>query len=85
MTRGGQARIDRARVKAAERRDGKFVVRSNDDTLTAEDMALGYKQLCRVEHSFRQLKSELRLCPVYHRVALRIRAHIALNVVKGTQ
>ena len=81
LTRGGQARIDRAGVKAAERRDGKFVVRSNDDTLTAEDLALGYKQLYRVEHSFRQLKSELRLRPVYHRVARRIRAHIALSVI----
>lgn len=29
--------------------DGKFVVHSNDDTLTAADLALGYKQLQRVE------------------------------------
>lgn len=31
-------------VTELERFDGKFVVHSNDDTLTAEDMALGYKQ-----------------------------------------
>ena len=47
-----------------EQTDGKFVVHSNDDTLTAEDLALGYKQLYRVEQSWRQLKSELRLRPV---------------------
>ena len=81
LTRGGRARIDRARVKAAERFDGKFVVHSNDDTLSAEDLALGYKQLYRVEQSWRQLKSELRLRPVYHRVARRIHAHIALSVI----
>ena len=81
LTRGGQPRIDRARVKAAERRDGKFVVHSNDDTLTAEDLALGYNQLYRVEQSWRQLKSELRLRPVYHRVACRLHAHIALAVI----
>ncbi len=44
-------------------------------------MALGYKQLCRVEQSWRQLKSELRLRPVFHRVGCRIRAHIALSVI----
>ena len=32
LTRGGHPRIDRAKVKAAERRDGKFVVHGNDDT-----------------------------------------------------
>ena len=32
-----------AKVKAAEKFDGKFVVISNDDTLSAEDIALGYK------------------------------------------
>ena len=35
----GRARIDRATVRAAERFDGRFVVHSNDDTLSAEDLA----------------------------------------------
>ena len=48
------------------RLDGKFVVHSNDDTLSAEDMALGYKQLQRVEEAWRTLKSGLKLRPVYH-------------------
>ena len=48
LTRTGKPAIDRARVKALARLDGKFVVHSNDDTLSAEDMALGYKQLQRV-------------------------------------
>ncbi len=81
LTRGGQPRIDRAQVKAAGRLDGKFVVHSNDDTLSGEDLALGYKQLYRVEHAWRQLKSQLRLRPVHHRVARRIHAHIALSVM----
>ena len=46
--RGG-LRIDRAAVRAEASYDGKWVVTSNDDTLTAEDLALGYKQLLRVE------------------------------------
>ena len=36
--------IHRAKVKAGERLDGKFVVHDNDDTLSAEDMALGRSQ-----------------------------------------
>ena len=81
LTKTGKPLIDMARVKAAERLDGKFVVHSNDDTLNAEDMALGYKQLQRVEESWRQLKSGLRLRPVYHWAPHRIHAHIALTVI----
>ena len=39
----GRPRLDAAKVKAAEKFDGKFVVITNDDTLSAEDVALGYK------------------------------------------
>ena len=81
VTCAGRLAIDRAKVKAAERLDGKFVVHSNDDTLSAEDLALGYKQLQRVEQAWRQLKSALRLRPVHHRAPHRIHAHIALTVI----
>ncbi|MEE8301011.1 MAG: transposase [Candidatus Tectomicrobia bacterium] len=73
--------MDRARVKALARLDGKFVVHSNDDTLNAEDMALGYKQLQRVEEAWRTLKSGLKLRPVYHWAPHRIHAHVALTVL----
>jgi hypothetical protein len=81
LTRTGKPLIDAARVKAAERLDGKFVVHSNDDSLSAEDMALGYKQLQRVEESWRQLKSGLKLRPVYHWAPHRIHAHISLSII----
>jgi len=51
LSKTGKPAIDAGAVKAAERVDGKFVVHSNDDTLNAEDMALGYKQLQRVEQA----------------------------------
>ncbi len=81
LTRGGKPAIDRARVRDHERLDGKFVVHSNDDTLNAEDMALGYKQLQRVEEAWRTLKSGLRLRPVYHHAPHRIHAHVFLTVL----
>ena len=73
--------IDTVAIRELERFDGKFVVHSNDDTLSAEDMALGYKQLQRVEESWRTMKSGLRMHPVFHWAPHRIHAHIAISVL----
>jgi len=61
LGKSGKPTNDTARAKAAERLDGKFVVHSNDDALSAADPALGYKQLERAEQAWRRLKSGLRL------------------------
>lgn len=81
LTKTGQPRINAAHVSALEKLDGKFVVHSNDDTLSAADLALGYKQLQRVEVAWRSLKSGLKLRPVYHWAPHRIHAHVALTVL----
>ncbi len=73
--------IDHKAIKELERFDGKFVVHSNDDTLTAEDMALGYKQQQRVEEAWRTMKSGLKMRPVYQWAPHRIHAHIAITVL----
>ena len=54
---------------------------SNDDTLVPADMALGYKQLQRVEQSWRDMKSGLRLRPVFHWAPHRIHAHVSITVL----
>lgn len=74
--KGGRLTIDRARVAAEEKLDGKWLVVTNDPTLSAEDVALGYKQLIRVEQSFRRLKHGIDIRPVYHRTPARIEAHV---------
>ncbi len=81
LLKGGRLLIDQAAVRRAEKLDGKFVVHSNDDTLTAEDLVLGYKQLMRVEQAWQTLKSGLRLRPVFHYVPHRIHAHVSLTVL----
>jgi hypothetical protein len=80
-TTTGKLRLDRAAIAEAARYDGKWVITSNDDTLTAEDLALGYKQLMRVEDCWRTLKSSLRMRPVYHWRPWRIHAHVSLSVL----
>lgn len=77
-TKGGRLRIDRAAITAEERLDGKFLLRTSDPTLSAEDVALGYKQLAQVERGWRDLKTTLELRPVYHRLQRRIHAHVLL-------
>ncbi len=79
--RHGRLVIDAAKVRQAERRDGKFVVHSNDDTLTPEDLALGYKQLAQVERAWRLLKSGLRIRPLFHWAPHRICSHVSLTMV----
>ena len=81
QTKRGLLRVDRAAVKEAARYDGKWVITSNDDTLSAEDLALGYKQLLRVEQCWRQMKSGLRMRPVFHHRPWRIQAHVSISVL----
>ena len=73
--------IDRAAVAAEDGLDGKWVITSNDDSLSAEDLALGSKQLMRVEECWRTMKSGLRTRPIYHWTPHRICAHISLCVL----
>jgi len=77
----GKLRIDQAAIAEAEKYDGKWVITSNDDSLTAEDLALGYKQLMRVEQCWRQMKSGLRMRPVFHYRPWRIHAHVTISVL----
>jgi hypothetical protein len=72
----GRLQIDRAQVVAEERLDGKYLLSSSDPDLTAEEIALGYKNLREAERSFRDLKTTLELRPVFHRLEHRIRAHV---------
>jgi hypothetical protein len=78
VTPGGLLRIDAARAKAEENLDGKYLLRTSDPKMTAEDIALGYKQLLEVERAWRDLKQVIDLRPVYHRKEERIRAHVIL-------
>lgn len=75
---GGAIKIDRAKVKAEEALDGKYLLSTSDDSLAPEDVALGYKQLMEVERAFRTLKTTLELRPIYHRKDKRIKAHVLL-------
>jgi hypothetical protein len=77
-TTGGLLRIDQARIKTEENLDGKYLLRTSDPKMPAEDIALGYKQLLKVERGWRDMKQVIDLRPVFHRKEQRIRAHVLL-------
>jgi Transposase len=76
--RGGRLEVDQATVRAEERLDGKFLLSSSDDSLSAENVALGYKSLIEVERGWRCFKHVIDVRPVYHRKDERIRSHVQL-------
>ena len=80
--RRGKLAIDRAKVKAAARHDGKWVLMTNDDSLSVEDIGTSYKSLLVIERCFRSLKTaQIRLRPMFHRLERRIEAHVKLCVL----
>jgi transposase len=74
----GRLSINRAKIKQEERLDGKYLIATSDPHISAEDTALGYKNLLEAERGFRDLKSSLLLRPIFHRLEHRIRAHVLL-------
>ncbi|WP_043827578.1 IS1634 family transposase [Rhodococcus opacus] len=78
VTPGGLLRVDAKAIAAEAKLDGKYLLRTNEPHLSAEDIALGYKQLLEVERGWRDMKQILDLRPVHHRLEDRIRAHVLL-------
>jgi len=72
----GSIKIEKGKIREEAHLDGKYILSTSDDSLTPEDIALGYKQLLEVERAFRTLKTTLDLRPVYHRKDERIEAHV---------
>jgi len=74
---GEEATLDRKKIAAEARYDGKWVLRT-DTALPAAEAALAYKGLWQVERVFRTLKTPLELRPIYHWTEQRVRGHIAV-------
>jgi hypothetical protein len=68
--------IDEAKVKWQERFDGKWVLQTDLEELTAEETALQYKQLWMVEETFRAAKTLLETRPIFHKCDETIRGHV---------
>ena len=57
-------------------REGAYMLRTNLQAGTAEDLWSRYMQLTEAEASFRALKSELSIRPLFHQKEPRVKAHV---------
>ena len=69
------ASIDESKIRYEARFDGKWVLQTNTE-LSAEQVALKYKELWQVEKIFRDVKSLLETRPVFHQKDQTIRGHV---------
>src|SRR5207249_1940300 len=59
-----------------EAREGAYLLRTNLKAETAEELWSQYMQLTEAEASFRALKSELSIRPLFHQLEPRVKAHV---------
>lgn len=78
QTATGRLVIDRATIGKESKLDGKYLLSTSDQHLSAADIALSYKNLLEAERGFRDMKSTLLLRPVFQRLEHRIRAHVLI-------
>src|ERR1700682_3250632 len=57
-------------------REGAYMLRTNLQAGTAEELWSRYMQLTEAEASFRALKSELSIRPLFHQLESRVKAHV---------
>jgi len=67
--------IDEDKVRYESRFDGKWVLATNTN-MSAEKVALSYKELWQVEKVFRDVKSLLNTRPIFHQRDRTIRGHV---------
>ncbi len=85
VSRRGRTRVrvcwEPAKFRQALRRDGVYLLRSNQSGWSAPEFWETYMQLTVVEHAFRVLKSHLLLRPVWHHYSGRVQAHVFICVL----
>jgi transposase len=82
ISKSNNIRIDRAKVRQAKKYDGKWVLETNDDTISMQDAASGYKGLMVIERCFRSLKrTQIKMTPMFHWVPRRIETHVRICVL----
>jgi transposase len=82
ISKSNNIRIDRGKVHEARKYDGKWVLETNDDTISMQDAASGYKGLMVIERCFRSLKrTQIKMTPMFHWVPRRIETHVRICVL----
>src|ERR1700684_305477 len=68
--------LDRKKLRAARRREGGYLLRSNIRGDDPGHLWRLYLQLVEIEQAFKELKNDLSIRPIHHQLEDRIEAHI---------
>ena len=69
-------KLNRKKLRQVRRREGRYLLRTNLCSRDPAELWQFYIQLTEVEAAFKNLKDDLSLRPIYHRLEARIEAHI---------
>jgi transposase len=68
--------VNQDRQDWRKQREGAYMLRTNLQADNAADLWANYMQLTEAEASFRALKSELSIRPLFHQLEPRVKAHV---------
>ena len=74
----GKPTLNKSAINESEKTDGFFGIITNTDNLSSEEIIMNYKQLWKVENSFRELKGTLKTRPMFHWTDKRILGHLVV-------
>jgi transposase len=83
MPNGKQLQVQESVTALQDERDlqGVYLLRTTDNTLSADDVWRTYMLLTRVEAAFRNLKTDLSIRPIFHHQEQRGDAHVLFSVL----
>lgn len=70
--------LDEAALARAQLMDGKLLLITNVQDMSAQEVVHRYKALADIERGFKVIKSEIEIAPVFHRLPERIKAHASI-------
>jgi transposase len=76
--------LDIEKIKQSEKYDGLLAISTNTANLSHQEVLEQYKQLFKIEHTFRTFKSHLETRPIFHWTNRRIEGHICLCYIAYT-
>lgn len=69
-------RLKLEKFREVERLDGHYLLRTSLEAQPPEQLWQSYTQLTQIEAAFKNLKSDLKIRPIYHQIESRMEAHI---------
>ena len=76
--------LDTEKIRQSEKYDGLLAISTNTANLSHQQVLEQYKQLFKIEHTFRTFKSHLETRPIFHWTNRRIEGHICLCYIAYT-